>query len=99
MQCIYLTSKTTISFIFFCFTSQLLWAQESRFRVSNQCQKPIWVQQDYKSTTDDPIVVKVLPGEFYDYHIPDKGLPATRFWPKMDCNDHGYQCAMMWMKV
>jgi hypothetical protein len=68
--------------------------QTSRFRITNQCDKALWIQQDYKSKTNDPIVVQVPKGQSYDYAIPDGGLASTRFWPKSECNSYGYNCAV-----
>ena len=68
--------------------------QASRLRITNQCDKTLWIQQDYKITTQDPVVVKVPAGMSYDYTIPEIGLPATRFWPKSDCNAQGYNCTV-----
>jgi hypothetical protein len=67
-------------------------SQSARFRVSNQCPYTIWIQQDYNHKTSDPVVVQIPTGKAYDYSIPDKGLPSTRFWPKRDCNQFGYKC-------
>ena len=69
-------------------------AQNSRFRVTNMCEQALWIQQDFKSHTNDPIVVEIAPGLAYDYSIPDEGLAATRFWAKSGCNEHGYDCAV-----
>lgn len=66
--------------------------QLGRFRVTNQCQQTLWIQQDFKHPTRDPVVVQVKPGMAYDYNIPDEGLASTRFWAKSGCNEHGYQC-------
>lgn len=66
--------------------------QTSRLRITNKCDQTLWIQQDWKSTTNDPIVVKIDEGSSYDYSIPDIGLASTRFWPKSGCNEHGYDC-------
>ncbi|STX30174.1 Thaumatin family [Legionella beliardensis] len=68
--------------------------QTSRLRITNQCNNPIWIQQDYIHTTQDPIVVQIPQGQAYDYTIPDIGLAATRFWPKVNCNQYGYDCRL-----
>ena len=68
--------------------------QKSKLRITNQCQYPIWIQQDHIYKTTDPIVVQIQPTQFYDYQIPDEGLASTRFWPKARCNQHGYNCAI-----
>lgn len=67
-------------------------SQNSRFRVTNQCDETLWIQQDFKHPSNDPIVVKIVPGMSYDYNIPESGLASTRFWPKSGCNEHGYNC-------
>ncbi len=68
--------------------------QTNRLRITNQCNKTLWIQQDYKSKTNDPIVVEIPQGSSYDYNIPDEGLASTRFWPKSGCNSHGYDCTV-----
>ncbi|PJD95222.1 MAG: hypothetical protein CK426_04870 [Legionella sp.] len=68
--------------------------QNVRLRITNQCDTTLWIQQDYKNKTNDPIVIKIPAGTSYDYAIPDEGLASTRFWPKSGCNDHGYNCAV-----
>lgn len=69
-------------------------SQTNRLRVTNQCTEPLWIQQDYQHTTNDPVVVQVPPGQSYDYIIPDKGLASTRFWPKSGCDAQGYNCTV-----
>lgn len=95
-------NKTLILFLFSCVSigfngafsaiTQATIDQTSRFRITNQCDKTLWIQQDYKNKTNDPIVVEIPKGAAYDYDIPDAGLASTRFWPKSDCNSHGYNC-------
>lgn len=68
--------------------------QTSRLRITNQCDKTLWIQQDYKNKTNDPIAVKIPQGSSYDYTIPDIGLASTRFWPKSGCNEFGYNCTV-----
>lgn len=68
--------------------------QNSRLRITNQCDNTLWIQQDFKNKTNDPIVVQITAGSSYDYSIPDAGLASTRFWPKSGCNGHGYNCTI-----
>lgn len=68
--------------------------QNARLRITNQCAQTIWIQQDFKSSTGDPIVVEIPKSSSYDYSIPDQGLASTRFWPKTGCNSHGYDCSL-----
>ncbi len=68
--------------------------QTNRLRITNQCSSTLWIQQDYKHQTNDPVVVKISPGQAYDYTIPDPGLASTRFWPKSGCNAQGYDCQL-----
>lgn len=90
--------KYTLGFSSLLFFSTLVFAegtgnQPTRFRVTNQCAEDIWVQQDFKSYTDkNQIVVKIPSNSSHDYQIPSSGLPATRFWAKSGCNEHGYNC-------
>ncbi|GAB4184608.1 MAG: hypothetical protein Tsb002_07770 [Wenzhouxiangellaceae bacterium] len=69
-------------------------SQSSRLRITNQCSYPIWIQQDFIHTTNDPVVVQIKSNDSYDYNIPKAGLAATRFWPKAQCNKYGYDCAI-----
>jgi hypothetical protein len=68
--------------------------QSSRLRIINQCPTTLWIQQDYKHQTNDPVVVKIPSGQAYDYAIPEPGLASTRFWPKSGCNAYGYDCQL-----
>lgn len=77
-----------------CKPLSVLDGQKSKLRITNQCQYPIWIQQDHIYKTPDPIVVKIQPRQSYDYQIPDEGLASTRFWPKARCNQYGYNCAI-----
>jgi len=67
--------------------------QTTRFRISNQCSYPIWIQQN-NMPNGNPAVVRLSSGEHVDYDIPEAGLPATRFWPKAGCDNDGNNCVM-----
>ncbi|MEM7352144.1 MAG: hypothetical protein AAF657_15190 [Acidobacteriota bacterium] len=68
--------------------------QPTSLRIKNECKYPIWIQQDFKHPTNDPIVVPIAKNKTYDYHIPEAGLASTRFWAKANCNQYGYDCAI-----
>ncbi len=68
--------------------------QPTRLRITNHCPYPLWIQQDFKHPTADPVVREVGAGASVDYAIPDQGLAATRFWAKANCNAWGYDCAI-----
>ncbi|MEL7058437.1 MAG: hypothetical protein AAGN46_00265 [Acidobacteriota bacterium] len=66
----------------------------NHFTVTNSCPYDLWIEQDFKFKTPDPIVVQIPAGESYDYEIPAEGLASTRFWAKANCNIYGYDCAV-----
>jgi hypothetical protein len=66
----------------------------TRLRITNHCPYPLWIQQDFKHPTADPVVREVGAGASLDYAIPDQGLAATRYWAKANCNSWGYDCAI-----
>jgi len=66
-----------------------------RFRVTNKCTEPIWIQQAGAAEEVIPkekAVRKIEAGETYSYSIPNKGLPSTRFLPKTGCDGDGNNC-------
>lgn len=66
-----------------------------RFRVTNKCTEPIWVQQASSETAripDEPNIRRLEPLSTYTYAIPNRGLPSTRFLPKTGCDESGNRC-------
>jgi len=66
-----------------------------RFRVTNHCDRTIWIQQAGSLEMMIPheeSVRRIEPNSFYTYAIPDRGLPSTRFLPKTGCDDEGNAC-------
>jgi len=66
-----------------------------RFRVTNRCRKPVWIQQAGAKDAvldGEPSVRRIGPGESHTYAIPKRGLPSTRFLPKTGCDDEGNAC-------
>jgi len=66
-----------------------------RFRVTNRCQEPIWIQQAGAQDAvlaGEPTVRRIERGMSYTYAIPNRGLPSTRFLPKTGCDGEGNAC-------
>jgi len=66
-----------------------------RFRVTNKCEQPIWVQQagtEADFVPGEPTNVKLESGASHTYAIPDAGLSSTRFLPNTGCDDEGNNC-------
>jgi len=66
-----------------------------RFRVTNKCQQPVWIQQAGDPTArleGEEEVLKMEPGASHTYSIPNRGLASTRFLPKTDCDATGNSC-------
>jgi hypothetical protein len=66
-----------------------------RFRVSNRCAEPVWIQQagaGDSTLPDEPVVRRIEPHSEYTYSIPNRGLPSTRFLPKTGCGTDGNGC-------
>mmetsp|Transcript_85462 Transcript_85462/g.151130 ORF Transcript_85462/g.151130 Transcript_85462/m.151130 type:complete len:426 (-) Transcript_85462:70-1347(-) len=63
-----------------------------RFRVTNRCQEKLWITCTGTALPHDPSTLNIKPGESYTYSIPSKGLPSTRFLPKVGCNEAGNNC-------
>jgi len=62
----------------------------ARFRITNKCQQTLWIQQS--AMPYEAKVQRIEPGAHYTYSIPNKGLPSTRFTPKVGCDDDGNSC-------
>lgn len=67
--------------------------QTTRFRITNNCQYTIWIQQQ-NMPAGTPAVEELAAGASFDYDIPDEGLASTRFWPKTGCDSSGQNCAI-----
>ncbi|MBN1283412.1 MAG: hypothetical protein JXA24_06550 [Proteobacteria bacterium] len=65
--------------------------QTKRLRVTNSCAYAIWIQQQ-NMPASTPDVVKIEPGAYHDYDIPEAGQASTRFWPKKGCDASGENC-------
>lgn len=66
-----------------------------RFRVTNNCNEAIWIQQAGASEQVIPheqAVRRIDPKASHTYAIPNKGLPSTRFLPKTGCDPEGNAC-------
>lgn len=66
-----------------------------RFRVTNKCSEPIWIQQAGSAEEVLPgeeAIQMIEPGYSHTYSIPNKGLPSTRFLPKTGCDSTGNNC-------
>lgn len=65
-------------------------SQPTRLRVTNDSGADVWIQQ--MNIPDEPTVVKIENGKYYDYDIPDEGVPSVRVWPKTECDSSGNNC-------
>jgi len=74
---------------------QVVDAQPKRLRIVNGCQSaPIWIAHEAAATGGpDPQNNKIDPGQAWDFVTTD-GLAATRYWPKMGCNESGDHCGL-----
>lgn len=69
-------------------------AEVKRLRIVNGCHsKPMWIAHAIGAGSGPDQNVKILPGQFHDFPTPSH-LSATRFWPKMGCDDSGHNCAI-----
>ncbi|MGZ3418781.1 MAG: RICIN domain-containing protein, partial [Polyangiales bacterium] len=59
----------------------------TRLRVTNHCAQPLWIA--HSDNVPDPQNQRLENGQSVDFHIPDGGLSATRFWPKTGCDGGG----------
>lgn len=67
--------------------------QTERLRISNSCSYDIWIEQQ-NMADGTPQIVKLTPGNHYDYAIPSAGLASTRLWPKTGCDENGNNCTI-----
>jgi len=66
-----------------------------RFRVTNRCSEPIWIQQagtGEEMLPGERSVRRIEQGASHTYSIPNRGLPSTRFLPKTGCDASGNAC-------
>lgn len=64
-----------------------------RLRIHNGCERePIWIAHEAGADIGpDAQNIKILPGSEYHFATPP-GLSATRYWPKMGCDEDGNHC-------
>lgn len=66
-----------------------------RFRVTNNCDMDVWIQQagsPEQILPQDKTLLRIPPHTSYTYSIPNRGLPSTRFLPKTGCDADGNNC-------
>ena len=73
-------------------TDQKAVAAENQLTIVNKCTVPVWIQQD--GLPGQQPVIEILPGKSQAYPIALKGVPSTRFWPKLGCDGSGNNCAV-----
>eukprot|EP00746_Dinoflagellata_sp_MGD_P015134 gnl/MRDRNA2_/MRDRNA2_133513_c0_seq1.p1 gnl/MRDRNA2_/MRDRNA2_133513_c0~~gnl/MRDRNA2_/MRDRNA2_133513_c0_seq1.p1 ORF type:complete len:379 (+),score=61.15 gnl/MRDRNA2_/MRDRNA2_133513_c0_seq1:92-1228(+) len=75
--------------------SDAVMQQHSRLRISNGCMKePIWIAHEAAGGVGpDAQNTKIAAGSSHDFTILD-GMSATRYWPKMRCDEQGNHCAL-----
>lgn len=67
--------------------------QNTRFRITNNCDYSIWIQQDSTSFVK-PEFVQLAAGAHQDFTIPDGGQASTSFWAKKGCDTDGQNCTI-----
>ena len=65
---------------------------QNHLRIVNKCATPVWIQQN--GLPDQKAVIEIAAGKAHDYVIAPKGVPSTRFWPKLNCDKDGNNCAV-----
>lgn len=63
-----------------------------RFRVTNRCVQPVWVQQVGTRVPHEPRIRIIAPNASHTYAIPNRGLPSATFLPKTGCDKSGDNC-------
>lgn len=66
-----------------------------RFRVTNRCSQPVWIEQAGPADgglPDEEHITRLDPDSSYTYSIPNRGLASTRFLPKTGCDEMGNYC-------
>lgn len=65
-----------------------------KIQFNNQCGKDIWVSPSTNANQGPTLdIAKIGNGGSYTYNIPDSGW-GGRFWPKLDCDGSGQNCAV-----
>lgn len=64
----------------------------TRLRIRSECAEPIWIA--HSGNVSDPQNIRLTRGQYHDYNIPDAGVSATRFWPKIGCDASGRNCTI-----
>jgi thaumatin family protein len=67
-------------------------ALPTRLRLRNACDQPIWIA--HSDNVPDAQNIRLDKGQSHDVPIPDGGLAAVRFWPKLGCDATGHACAI-----
>ena len=62
--------------------------QTEKLRFENKGTQDMYINWQAPQTLW-PQTLKISPGEGAEYAIPSGSLPATRFWPKYDCDSTG----------
>eukprot|EP00929_Paragymnodinium_shiwhaense_P109084 TRINITY_DN75458_c0_g1_i1.p1 TRINITY_DN75458_c0_g1~~TRINITY_DN75458_c0_g1_i1.p1 ORF type:complete len:302 (-),score=56.37 TRINITY_DN75458_c0_g1_i1:231-1136(-) len=68
-----------------------------RLTIANACDKPMWIAHIVTGQVGpDPQDVKINPGGSAQFHTANGGAPlsATRFWPKLGCDESGSNCTI-----
>eukprot|EP00931_Biecheleriopsis_adriatica_P089632 TRINITY_DN63722_c0_g1_i1.p1 TRINITY_DN63722_c0_g1~~TRINITY_DN63722_c0_g1_i1.p1 ORF type:complete len:451 (-),score=62.75 TRINITY_DN63722_c0_g1_i1:210-1508(-) len=68
-----------------------------RLKITNGCSEPIWIAHIAAGGIGpDEQDKKLEPGQSFMFatSIGDKGMTATRYWPKVGCDAHGNNCAI-----
>lgn len=65
--------------------------QPTRLRITNLCPFPIWIGH---LNISDAQNIKLDTDQSHDYNIPKKRTDATRFWPKIGCDENGDNCVL-----
>jgi hypothetical protein len=68
--------------------------QPTRLRITNKCSYPLWVQSSSNLPDQADHLVYLVSNAARDYSIPNSGLAATRFHPKVGCDNTGRNCQL-----
>jgi len=67
---------------------------DSRVRITNGCSsEPMWVSH-IGAAGHGPQNLRIAPLAFYDFAVPDHGMPQTRYWTKWRCAEGGAACGI-----
>ncbi|CAE8689735.1 unnamed protein product, partial [Polarella glacialis] len=67
-------------------------SSSKRFRVTNKCLRQLWIEAAGGALPHDSSLVLIEPGQSYTYSVPERGVPSTRFLPKLGCDSTGQAC-------